>query len=640
VCGIAGLATNSPDAARTAQAFAATRALHHRGPDGIRLLTVADGAVDVLGIDAEPKPADIVAGSCRLSIIDLAGGDQPIANERSTVWVTYNGEIYNHLELRRELEARGHHFRTHADTEVLVHGWEEWAIDLFPRLNGIFAFAIVDLTRREVMLGRDPLGVKPLYVGTSEDTTWWSSELAAASDAGLADGPLSSDAIRLFLTFRFVPSPSSVRERAWKLPPGAFVRIPLGEAGQSPQFESYTPSIRSQLEPRNKDEWRDALGAELEAAVTRQLMSDVPLASLLSGGVDSTLTTHFMQAHLATAPESFAIGFSSDGAENEALQAAVAANELDVPLHARVLEDGDYAREWSALVPRFGEPTANTSSAMLHAICADVGRTHKVALCGQGADELLGGYPRHVAERVYRLGRRAPALAGLAASRFFGEDGAERMRRLLAAGDRLDRYVEIFAHVPPSEVDALIPGGSTHELARGVVARWASSEPPEDALNELLRVDARMSLADDLLMVADLCSMYESVELRVPFLDLAFVELVERMPSRYKIGALGARKRLYGEAAAARLPAASRARLEASLRPWRRKRGFSPPRGNPFLSATADDPGRQLGESGLFRDDAVARALNRGGRRRDVLLAFASWFSAHEPARAAARAST
>ena len=636
MCGIAGLATSSPDAERTVQAFTATRSLHHRGPDETRLLTVADGTANVVDLDAEPLPADIIAGSCRLSIIDLEGGHQPIANESSTIWVTYNGEIYNHLELRRELEARGHRFRTHADTEVLVHGFEEWDVDLFPRLNGIFAFAIIDLTKREVVLGRDPLGVKPLYAGTNEDTTWWSSELAAAADAGLADGPMSSDAIRLFLTFRFVPSPFAVRERAWKLPPASFVRLPVGEAGRPPRIESYTPRIRSHFEPRSRRDWRDAIGAELEAAVTRQLMSDVPLASLLSGGVDSTLTTYFMRSHLPAAPESFAIGFSSDGVDNETLQAAAAADELGVPLHARVLEDRDYAREWSALVPRFGEPTANTSSAMLHAICADVGRTHKVALCGQGADELLGGYPRHVAERVYRLGRRMPAVAGLAASRFFGEDGAERVRRLLATDDRLDRYVEIFAHRTPSEVDARVPGGSTHELARSVVARWASPVPPEDALNELLRVDARMSLADDLLMVADLCSMYESVELRVPFLDLAFVELVERMPSRYKISPLGVRKRLYGDAAAALLPAASRRRLEPSLRPWRRKRGFSPPRGNPFVDATSTDPARPLVESGLFAHDAAARTLARGGRRRDVLLAFGSWLSAHEAARAAA----
>jgi asparagine synthase (glutamine-hydrolysing) len=636
MCGIAGLVTNSPDAARTAQAFAGTLALHHRGPDGTRLLTVADGATNVVDIDAEPRPADVVAGSCRLSIIDLEGGDQPIANENSTVWVTYNGEIYNHLKLRHELEGRGHRFRTHADTEVLVHGWEEWGVDLFPRLNGIFAFAIVDLATNEVVVGRDPLGVKPLYLGTSDEITWWSSELAAAADAELADGALSTDALRLFLTFRFVPSPYSVRERAWKLPPGSFVRVPLGDAGRSPRFESYASRIRSELEPRSRREWRDALGAELEAAVVRQLMSDVPLASLLSGGVDSTLTTHFMQAHLPTSPESFAIGFSSDGAGNETLQAAAAADELGVPLHGRVLEDGDYAREWSALVPRFGEPTGNTSSAMLHSICADVGRSHKVALCGQGADELLGGYPRHVAERIYQLGRRTPGLAGLAASRFFGAEGSERVRRLLAADDRLNRYVEIFAHVPPAEVDQLVPGGDTHDLARNSIAQWAGSDPPEDSLNELLRIDARMSLADDLLVIADLCSMYESVELRVPFLDLAFVELVERMPSRYKVGGLGSRKRLYGEAAAARLPAASRKRLESSLRPWGRKRGFSPPRGNAFLDAATDDSARPLTESGLFTRDPVARALDRGGRRRDVLLALASWLAAHEPAKVGA----
>jgi asparagine synthase (glutamine-hydrolysing) len=273
---------------------------------------------------------------------------------------------------------------------------------------------------------------------------------------------------------------------------------------------------------------------------------------------------------------------------------------------------------------------------MLHAICAEVGRTHKVALCGQGADELLGGYPRHVAERIYHLGRRTPAIAGRAASRFFGADGAERARRLLAADDRLNRYVEIFAHVPPPEVDQLLPGGDTHELARSSIAQWADSDTPDDSLNELLRIDARMSLADDLLVVADLCSMYASVELRVPFLDLAFVELVERMPSRYKVGGLGSRKRLYAEAAAARLPAASRKRLERSLRPWGRKRGFSPPLGNSFIAETAHDSARPLVESGLFAGGSVTHALDRGGRRRDVLLALASWFSAHEPAKVGA----
>lgn len=636
MCGLAGLATTSADAARTAQAFLATRALHHRGPDETRLLTVADGSPRVVGLDAEPTPADVVAGSCRLSIVDIEGGHQPLANEDATVWVTYNGEIYNQLELRRELEQRGHRFRTHADTEILVHGWEEWRTDLFPRLNGIFAFAIVDLTEREVVLGRDPLGVKPLYVGVGGGTTWWSSELGAAAEAGLADGGLASDALRLFLTFRFVPAPYAVRERSWKLPPGSLVRLDLADAGQEPHFVRYASSVRSSYEPRRRSEWREAIGAELEAAVTRQLMSDVPLASLLSGGVDSTLTTLFMKRHLDSPPESFAVGFSSDGAQSETLQAAAAADELGVPLHRRVLEDGDYAREWSTLVSRFGEPTANTSSAVLHSICIDVGRTHKVALCGQGADELLGGYPRHVAERLYRIARHAPSLAAPAAARVFGRDAGERVQRLLAADDRLDRYVEIFAHVPPREVDELLPGGDTHALARGIVGSWASPGPGGDALNELLRIDTRMSLADDLLWVADLCSMYESVELRVPFLDVAFVELVERMPSRHKIGALGGRKRLYREAAADHLPAASRRRLAASLRPWRPKRGFSPPRGNPFAETTAD-PFGPLAQTGLFAGDALAPSLG-AGRRHDVLLALASWLAAHEPAGAAAAA--
>jgi asparagine synthase (glutamine-hydrolysing) len=640
MCGIAGVATAAPDGALSKQAFLATRALFHRGPDETRLLTVADGAAHVVDVDAEPLPAEIVAGACRLSIIDLEGGGQPIANETSTVWVTYNGEIYNQLDLRRELERAGHRFRTHADTEVIVHGWEEWQTDLFPRLNGIFAVAIVDLRTDEIVLARDPIGVKPLYVGTGAASTWWCSELDAAEQAGLCRADISADALRLFLTFRFVPSPWSVREHAWKLPPGSYVRLAAADAGRPPRFDRFSSRVRSPLRPSRRWEWREALTAELEEAVKRQLMSDVPVASLLSGGIDSTLTTLFMKEHLAVPPQTFGVGFASDGSASEALTAAAAARELDVPHASTTLQHDDYEAGWGSLVARMGEPTANTSSTMLHRICVEVGKSHKVALCGQGADELLGGYPRHVAERLYQLGRRSPALAGFVTSRIYGPDAAPRVQNILSTHDRIDRYVNIFAHVAPEAADALVPSGTaaTRELARAVIAHWTANEPPGDALNELLRVDARVSLADDLLIVADLCSMYESVELRVPFLDLAFVELVERMPSAYKIGPLGGRKRLYREAAARRLPAASSRRLAASLRPWQPKRGFSPPRErrSPRLGA-ADRPLRELG---AFDEAALGAVLGAGEvttRESGVLLALSQWLEARE-APVAARA--
>jgi asparagine synthase (glutamine-hydrolysing) len=640
MCGIAGVATTVPDEGLTSRAFAATHGLRHRGPDETRFLTVGDGAPRLVGPDSEPLPADVVAGACRLSIIDIDGGRQPLANEASTVWVTFNGEIYNQLELRRQLELLGHRFRTHSDTEVIVHGWEEWRTELLPRLNGMFAFAIIDVEGREVVLARDPLGVKPLYVGTGDDHTWWCSEIGPAERAGLCRQSFSANALRLFLTFRFIPSPYAVWENAWKLPPSSYVRLRRENLGSPPQFERFKPSIRSSLEPRGRSVWREALMTELEQGVRRQLSADVPVASLLSGGIDSTLLTFFMKQHLDEPLDTFGIGFESDAGSSEALAGERAAREIRVPHRSKALLDGDYDRSWSWLVARIGEPMGNTNAAILHAICIEVGKTHKVALCGQGADELLGGYPRHMAERLYQAGRHAPSLANFVASTIYGPSAGHRLTRIFGADGRLDRYVNIFAHVAPEDADALVPvgTGTTRELARQIVGRWLADDDPHDPANDLLRIDARVSLSDDLLAVADLCSMYESVELRVPFLDLAVVELVERMPSRYKIGLLGNRKWLYREAALDRLPAPSRRRLAAAGTRLRPKRGFSPPQGNRFTridSAAVDEadwvePLRTL--DAVEQDALTALLLTDSGstRNRDVLLALSSWLAARE----------
>ena len=634
MCGIAGMVTATPGLDRSARAVRATHGLYHRGPDETRFLVIRDGSWELVESDGEVGAADIVAGSCRLSIVDVEGGHQPLANETSTVWVTYNGEIYNQHELRAQLESRGHRFGTHADTEVLVHGWEEWGAGLLPRLNGIFAFAIFDLRTREIVLARDPLGVKPLYLGIDGPSTWWCSELAPAADAGLrGPGGLSADALRLFLTFRFVPSPFAVWENVWKLPPASFVRFGVDDVGRPPRFERYSTDIRSPLTPASRAEWQEALMVELESAVTRQLMSDVPVASLLSGGIDSSLTTLFMTEHLPAPPQAFGVGFSSDGHLGEAEAGALAAREIGAPFHSQTLRDDEYDHGWPVLLARMGEPTGNTSSSILHSICVEVGKTHKVGLCGQGADELLGGYPRHAAERLYPLGRRAPGVAGRLAARAYGSGAQARLTRILGTTDRIDRYLGIFAHLPPEEVDRLVPGGSatTIELGREVLARWAGEDEPDDSLNDLLRVDTRVSLADDLLMVADLCSMYESVELRVPFLDLAFVDLAERMPSSYKIGPLGNRKWLYRRAAAARLPEETSRRLCRPTNRLQRKRGFSPPQGTErrsgpeaWLGPLQDVDALDAAELGRIASE------DRDAPRRDTVLGTLSrWIVAH-----------
>src|SRR5579862_4805419 len=236
MCGICGIASPVESTEIGPACLALTRKLRHRGHDGEGFLRLSSTGNGLCAPEELREPASLVVGHRRLSIVDVAGGSQPMGNETETVWVTFNGEIYNHLELRRELESRGHRFRTRADTEVLVHGWEEWGEGLFGRLNGIFAFALVDARTSEVVLARDPVGVKPLYVGRSDRLVWWSSELGPATEVGLVSTPVSADALKLFLTFRFIPSPNSIFQDVWKLPPGHFVRLSALSGSGRPSF--------------------------------------------------------------------------------------------------------------------------------------------------------------------------------------------------------------------------------------------------------------------------------------------------------------------------------------------------------------------------------------------------------------------
>jgi asparagine synthase (glutamine-hydrolysing) len=647
MCGIAGMVSSGSPPAAGESMHELTQALAHRGPDGVGYWRMADGRAGLCEAHELSEPADIVLGHRRLSIVDLDGGAEPMANEDESVWVVFNGEIYNHLELRRELEAVGHRYKTRCDAETLVHGWEEWGEQLFGRLNGIFAFAIADVRRREVVLVRDPIGVKPLYVGISKGRTWFASELAAAAEAGLVSRRLSPEALKLFLTFRFIPSPHTIDAQAWKVPPGHFVRLTTADAGREPEFLPFVCRVHSSARPRGRREWGEALIAELDQAVERQLMADVPIASLLSGGVDSSLVTQMMAAHLSYLPQAFGIGMRSEGAENEALAAGRAAAELGVPYNATVLDDDDFVGDWPSVLGQFGEPIANSSALMVRKICEQVGRSHKVALCGQGADEPLGGYPRHMTERLYRLGRLWPSLSHAVTRRAFGEESASRLDRALSARDRTDRYVQIFSVLPGHEIDALVHGTSAtaSELARGAIERWVQPEETGDPVNELLRVDARLSLADDLLIIGDHCAMRSSVELRVPFLDLRMLELVERMPSRYKVSALGERKWLYRQAAARHLPPTLARRLCPPTKRFERKRGFSQPLADWFgppsgLLAEHEDWARPLLGLPELSAERVQAALGRVGatdltRRRSVLFVLAQWLETNRRAAAA-----
>src|SRR6266550_4214076 len=330
MCGVCGLvgATEGEDVTQRLEHL--TEALRHRGPDGCGFRFIRGRSAGL--------------GHRRLSIVDLPGGAQPIASEDDRVWVTYNGEIYNHVALRRELEALGHRFRTSADTEVLVHGFEAWGAGLFGRLNGIFAFALLDGRSEpgELWLVRDPAGVKPLYLGFAGDTWWFASELAAARACGVVESDLRPEAIDEYLVYRFIPSPGTPYRRTWKVPPGHYVRLTLARLPTEPAFEPFEARFAPATIPRTAGEWMEALRGGIRAAVRRQLMADVPVGSLLSGGVDSTIVTGLMKDGLPQPPRAFAVGFGGDGDTGELRMARHAAAELGVPLREVQVSEADY----------------------------------------------------------------------------------------------------------------------------------------------------------------------------------------------------------------------------------------------------------------------------------------------------------
>ena len=601
MCGISGILGAASGFDATAALERLTAALAHRGPDGCGYRYLAGRRAGL--------------GHRRLSIVDLAAGDQPMSNEDGTVWLVYNGEIYNHLALRAELERAGHRFRSRADTEVVIHGWEEWGPGVLERLNGIYAFALFDGRSVQgcVVLARDPVGAKPLYLGRRDGLTWFASELGAAREAGVVDEAIRPEAIDEYLVYRFVPAPATIFRGTWKLPPAHFCRIRLDQPLAEPVFERFSPRFAPAAVPRTRREWEEALRDGLAAAVRRQLMSDVPVGSLLSGGVDSTVVTGLMAGGLPQPPQAFAIGFTDPGAPDELGAARRAAAALGVPLEEVGVTEAGYLARWPAQIAALGEPIANSGVLLLGMLCERVGRTHKVVLTGQGADEPLGGYPRHAPERLAGVLRYLSPLLSRLPERFGSSDRVARLGRLAAEPDEARRFAETLAVFGPEEAAALGGHGTDAEALVAPVRRWLPGEGG-DSLNRLLQTDARLSLADDLLTIADHTSMQSSVELRVPFLDLEFLALVDRMPSRYKVSAFGARKWLYRRAVRPLIPAALRSGLLGTTARLGAKLGFSTPMERWFERWLRQDAERYL----LGPGARVAHVLD-GGRLRHLI---------------------
>ncbi len=611
MCGICGIATTR-GAADVEALRAMSDLLVHRGPDSA----------------GEHLANGVALAARRLSIIDLAHGDQPIANEDGSCVVVQNGEIYNYPELRRELERAGHELRTHCDTEALVHLYEEHGLGFAERLRGMFAVAIWDSRRHRLVLARDPYGIKPLYYRHAADELRFASELRA-----LPRGEIDPDALEAFLAFNSIPAPYSIFRDVRKLPAG---HVLVWEDGAI-KLERYArpgPEAESALRTGDEAELVEELRARLRDSVRAHLLSDVPVGVLLSGGVDSAALAALAAQETPGPVHTFTIGFEERSFDERADARRVA--ERYGTEHHELLVRPEPELLLRALAEAFDEPFADSSALPTYLVSQLAAEHVKVALSGEGGDELFGGY------YTYQADLMADQLAPFARAVRPLVEALPSSSRKASLDYKAKRFVRA-AHLPPLERHHGWKEIFSADVRSELTGRRAAFDPVDvyraryaetSAAPQLARlqdVDFGVYLVDDLLVKTDRASMAHSLEARVPFLDPVVTNLAFALPTRLKLRGL-TKKVLLRKAAEPLLP------KEVV---HGRKRGFSIPaaawlRGElePFARETLSPSSLQ--RQGFFQPEPVCRLLDEHvagkqdwSRQLWGLLAFTLWYERH-----------
>jgi len=592
MCGIAGKfnfdSTRPVDGTRLA---AMTTVIAHRGPD-------ADGFYvgDSVGL-----------GHRRLSIIDLATGDQPMSNEDGTVWVVFNGEIYNFADVRHELLQAGHRFRTHSDTEVIVHAYEQWGEAAVDRFRGMFAFALWDQRRRRLVLVRDRLGVKPMYYSANAGGVTFGSEIKSLLEDPDVPRAWSPEALDAYLTLGYIPAPRTIYQNIWKLPAGHLL---VAENGRVRVRRYWDLTFTGDGDPSREAEYLERLEQLVDESVRLRLVSDVPLGAFLSGGIDSSLVVASMVRQCANRVVTTSVGFDDNGF-NELEYARRVAEHLGTESHEEIVRP-DIVDLLPKLAWHLDEPFADSSAVPTYYVSKAAREQVTVALSGDGGDELWAGYARHRVERAEidarrRLGRLGRTIAGRIGARLpLTVKGTRSLRHLgLTPADAcaqkhayglFDRWIR----------GSLYSADFAHELRDADplvdfrIAYQACGSP--DPLDRALYVDVKTYLVDDIMTKVDKMSMAVSLESREPLLDHRLLELAATIPSSLKLKN-GRSKYLLRRLLERRIP------KSIVDRP---KHGFSAPiarwlRGPlaPMVDALLTD-GR-LRDRGLFDEAAVAR---------------------------------
>lgn len=619
MCGIAGfLSLEQGVFATRTIAQAMCDVIVHRGPDGQGLLV--DGP--------------LAMGMRRLSIIDLAGGQQPISNEDGTISVIQNGEIYNFQEIRKDLEQRGHRFKTNSDTEAIVHLYEEYGTRCAEHLRGMFALAIWDAPRRRLVIARDRLGIKPLYYSIGNGRLLFGSELKSLLAVGL-DREIDQQALHDYLSLTYVPAPATIFKAARKLMPGSML---IAERGNV-RIERYWNLSFEPDEKRfhSEPEIVDAVRERVEDAVRSHLVSDVPLGVFLSGGVDSQTLVACMRKFHTGALKTFSIGFA-EKSFSELDRAREAAKHFGTEHHEMIVTP-DTATMVPDLVSAFDEPYADSSAIPVLCVARLARQSVTVALTGEGGDEVFAGYKTYAATRLAGLYRRAVpsplrSLVSWGVNRLpvsHGKVSFDYMAKRFVAGasnDAVDAHFSWKAIFDEASKQALYREpralGPTVRLYHEAVA----GIDPQDLLARLLMIDTKLGLEGDMLVKADRMSMASSLEGRVPLLDHPLVEMVASIPSRFKMKGMKT-KVLLRAAMADVLPA------ETTQGP---KQGFNVPIPSwltgPLREMVHDtlSPSR-IAATGIFRSEPIQELIRAHEKlerdhSRDIwtLLMFQTWY--------------
>ncbi|MBE0582954.1 MAG: asparagine synthase (glutamine-hydrolyzing) [Desulfofustis sp.] len=543
MCGIAGIA--GPDASPS-KVSAMVEMQAHRGPD-------ASGLYDA---------GFAVIGQNRLSIIDLVTGDQPMCNEDGSVWLAFNGEIYNYREMRVELESAGHRFKSSSDTEVLVHGYEEWGKELFLKLDGIFAFSIVDVRRKRIMLVRDNFGIKPLHYHFDGKNLLFSSEIKGLLATGMVAREVDPQGLHLFMNLRYIPGQTTLFRNVHRLTPGHWLLFEDGRLSIGCYYETrYEPDYR-----RPESWFVEGIRERLRSAVLKQMISDVPIGVYLSGGLDSSSIVAFMSEAAEEPVRTYSLGFGEP--TDELIDARVVAEHFRTNHYQRIL-DLKPLRDYPSVIWHVEEPKENILQSFLLARFA---RQHvKVCHGGLGGDELFAGYTIH--RFVYpfqRLHALVPTsftralLAKVSRLAFILENGVGRLswdeyrrgfQMLMSIGDPRRFYLilrNVWDHDPGQHAN--VYGTWMLDQAREPVEKcFKPYFVGRGAIDDVLWGEFHTKMMDDFLLNEDRTSMAHGLEVRVPFLDRELVRFAWTIPGRMKMQG-NETKHLFRKAMAGLLP--------------------------------------------------------------------------------------